>query len=98
MVQITSYQLSIVSAHGTLKMNSAYKSNYLRIFKYEEMMTNEELHNLYSESNVIRVSKSKLTRWVGHIACMRDIKNQYKLSVRNLMRICYFRDLSMHGG
>jgi hypothetical protein len=28
----------------------------------------EELHNLYSSTNMIYVSKSKKMRWVGHVA------------------------------
>ena len=33
---------------------------------------NEELCDLYSSSNIIRVVKSRRMRWVGHVACMRD--------------------------
>jgi hypothetical protein len=29
---------------------------------------NEELHNLYSLSNIIRMSKSRRMRWAGHVA------------------------------
>jgi hypothetical protein len=36
---------------------------------------NEGLHNLYTSSYVIRVTKSRRMRWVGHVACMRDEKN-----------------------
>jgi hypothetical protein len=31
---------------------------------------NEELHNLYSSPNIIRMIKSRRMRWVGHIARM----------------------------
>jgi hypothetical protein len=31
---------------------------------------NEELHNLYSSPNIIRMIKSKRTGWAGHIARM----------------------------
>jgi acyl-coenzyme A synthetase/AMP-(fatty) acid ligase len=34
---------------------------------------NEELHNLYSSPNIIRMIKSRRTRWTGHVAQM-DIK------------------------
>ena len=30
---------------------------------------NEELNSLYSSPNVVRVIKSRLLRWVGHVAC-----------------------------
>jgi hypothetical protein len=31
---------------------------------------NDELHNLYSSPNIIRVIKSRRMRWVGHVALM----------------------------
>jgi hypothetical protein len=33
---------------------------------------NEELHNLYSSPNIIRVMKSRVMRWAGHVARMGD--------------------------
>ena len=32
---------------------------------------NEELNDLYSSSNIVRVIKSKRMRWAGHVALMR---------------------------
>jgi hypothetical protein len=32
---------------------------------------NEELHNLYSSPNIIRMTKSRRMRWTGHVAQMR---------------------------
>jgi hypothetical protein len=32
-------------------------------------LQNEELHNLYSSPNIIRIIKSRRMGWVGHIAC-----------------------------
>jgi hypothetical protein len=34
---------------------------------------NEELHNLYSSPNIIRMIKSRRIRWAGHVARMGDI-------------------------
>ena len=31
---------------------------------------NEELHDLYSSPNIVRVIKLIKMRWVGHVACM----------------------------
>jgi hypothetical protein len=31
---------------------------------------NDELHNLYSSPNIVRVIKSRRMRWAGHVACM----------------------------
>jgi len=35
---------------------------------------NEELNDLYSSPNNIRVMKSRRMRWAGHVACMGDRK------------------------
>jgi hypothetical protein len=42
---------------------------------------NEELHNLYSSPNIIRIIKSRTMRWAGHVARMRENRNVYRLSV-----------------
>jgi hypothetical protein len=44
-------------------------------------MHNEELHNLYSSLNVIRMMKSKRMRWAGHIACIGEKGNAYRIFV-----------------
>jgi hypothetical protein len=33
---------------------------------------NEELHNLYSSPNIIRMIKSRRIRWAGHVARMGE--------------------------
>jgi hypothetical protein len=33
---------------------------------------NEELHDLYSLPNIIRMIKSRRTRWAGHVARMGE--------------------------
>jgi hypothetical protein len=33
---------------------------------------NEELHNLYSSPDIIRKANSRLMRWAGHVARMRE--------------------------
>jgi hypothetical protein len=33
-------------------------------------MANDELHNLYSSPNIVRVIKSRRLRWAGHVARM----------------------------
>jgi hypothetical protein len=41
---------------------------------------NEELHNLYSSPNIIRM-KSKRMRWAGHVARMGETRNAYRILV-----------------
>jgi hypothetical protein len=40
---------------------------------------NEELYNLYSSPNIIRVIKSKRMRWSEYVACMREMRNSYSI-------------------
>jgi hypothetical protein len=35
-------------------------------------MRNEELNGLYSSPNIVRVTKSRRMRWVGHVAPMGE--------------------------
>jgi hypothetical protein len=42
---------------------------------------NEELYNLYSSPNIIRVIKSRRIRWAGHVACMGDRRGAYRILV-----------------
>jgi hypothetical protein len=41
---------------------------------------NEELHNLYSSPNIIRMIKSRRMRWAGHVARMGET-NAYRILV-----------------
>jgi hypothetical protein len=36
---------------------------------------NEELHNLYSSPNIIRMIKSRRMRWAKHVARMGEMRN-----------------------
>jgi hypothetical protein len=40
---------------------------------------NEELHILYSSSNIIRQIKSRRMRWAGHVARMEEERNMYRI-------------------
>jgi hypothetical protein len=42
---------------------------------------NEELHNLYSSPNIIRVIKSGRMRWAVHVELMGEMTNAYKIFV-----------------
>jgi hypothetical protein len=41
-------------------------------------LQNEELHNLYSLTSMIRMIMSKRMIWAGHIGCMRETRNAYR--------------------
>jgi hypothetical protein len=40
---------------------------------------NKELHDLYSSPSIIRIIKSRRTRWAGHVARMGEKRNAYRL-------------------
>jgi hypothetical protein len=43
---------------------------------------NEELNDLYSSPNIIRVIKSRRMRWAGHVARMGEMRGAYRILVR----------------
>jgi hypothetical protein len=48
-----------------------------------EQFHNGELHNLYLLPDIIRQTKSRRMRWVGHVACMGEGRNVYRFLVGN---------------
>jgi hypothetical protein len=44
-------------------------------------LLNEELHNLYSSPNIIRMIKSRRMRWKGHVARIGEKSNAYRILV-----------------
>jgi hypothetical protein len=47
---------------------------------------NEELHNLYTSPNVIRVIKLRIMRWEEHVTCMGEVRNAHNILVGKLKR------------
>jgi hypothetical protein len=41
----------------------------------------EELHNLYSPPNIIRMTKSRRMKWAGHVAQVGETRNAYRVLV-----------------
>jgi hypothetical protein len=46
-------------------------------------LNNEELHNLYSSSNIIGMIKSRRMRCARHVARMRELRNAHTILVGN---------------
>jgi hypothetical protein len=42
---------------------------------------NDEIYNLYSSSNIVRVIKSRRMRWAGHVARMGEGRGVYRVLV-----------------
>jgi len=45
---------------------------------------NEELNDLYSSPNIVRVIKSRRMRWTGHVARMGEERGAYRVLVGKL--------------
>jgi hypothetical protein len=46
-----------------------------------ENLHNEQIHDLYSSSSIIRIMKARRMRWAGHVARMGEKRNAYSLLV-----------------
>jgi hypothetical protein len=44
-------------------------------------LQNDELHDLYSSPNIVRVIKSRKMRWAGHVARMGERRGVYRVLV-----------------
>jgi len=44
-------------------------------------LRNKELNDLYSSPNIVRVIKSRRMRWAGHVACMGEEREMYRVLV-----------------
>ena len=42
---------------------------------------NEELNDLYCSPNIVRVIKSRIIRWAGHVARMGEKRSVYRVLV-----------------
>jgi hypothetical protein len=42
---------------------------------------NDEFHSLYSSPNIVRMIKSRRTRWAGHVAYMGEGRGVYRILV-----------------
>jgi hypothetical protein len=65
-----------------------FENRVLRIFrpKREEdgswrKLHNDELHDLYSSSNIVKVIKARRLRWAGHVARMGEGKGVYSVLI-----------------
>jgi hypothetical protein len=55
-------------------LRTIFGSNRDEVMGGWRKLHNEELHNLYSLSSIIRMLKSRRMRWTGHVARMRESK------------------------
>ena len=61
-----------------LKRTGPKRDEVTRVWR---KLHNEQLNDLYSSPNIVRVIKSRRMRWVGHVACMGERRGVYKVLV-----------------
>jgi hypothetical protein len=55
---------------------------YFNLYVFgEALLHNDELHNLFSSPNIVRVIKSRRMRWAGHVARMGEGTGVYRVLV-----------------
>jgi 5-methylcytosine-specific restriction endonuclease McrA len=47
------------------------------VARSDRRLHNEELHNLYTSQNIIRVTKRKVMNWTGHVARVRETRTKF---------------------
>ena len=58
---------------------------------------NEELNDLYSPPNIVRVIKSRRMRWARHVAHMGEERGAYRVLVGNRRERDHWGDLGVDG-
>jgi hypothetical protein len=58
-----------LGAFGNWGLRRILEPRRVKIIGGWRKLHNEELHNLYSLPNTIRIVKSRRMRWAGHVAC-----------------------------
>jgi len=67
-----------VFQNRVLKRTGPKRDEVTRVWR---KLHNEQLNDLYSSPNIVRVIKSRRMRWVGHVACMGERRGVYKVLV-----------------
>jgi hypothetical protein len=57
----------------------------------------EELHNLYTSPNIIRVIKSRRMGWTVYVARIGELKNIYRIVIGNLRGRGHSEELEVDG-
>jgi hypothetical protein len=60
-------------------LRRVYGSSRDEIIRGCRKLHNEELHNLSSSPNIIRMIKSRTITWAGHVARMGEKKSAYRV-------------------
>jgi hypothetical protein len=69
----------------------------IRFVSLSRKLHNEELNDLYSSPNIVRVIKSRIMRWAGHIARVRRVDTYTGLWWGNLRERDHLEDPGVDG-
>ena len=62
-------------------LRGIYGLKKIEVTREWRKLHNEELIDLYSSPNIVRVIKSRRMRWAGHVACVVDRRGVYRVLV-----------------
>jgi hypothetical protein len=62
-------------------LRKIFRPKWVEVTEEWRQLHNEELNNLYSLPNIVRVIKSGRIRWVGHVARMGERRGVYRVLV-----------------
>jgi hypothetical protein len=65
-------------------LRRTYGPKRKKAWECQRTMHNEELHNMYASSNIIRVIRSRRLKWTGNVTRMGEMRNSYKILVGKL--------------
>jgi hypothetical protein len=64
---------------------------------HRRKLYNEELHNLYSSLNIVRVIKSRSVRWVGHVVQMVQQEMRTEFWLESTKGRDHLKDVGVNG-
>jgi hypothetical protein len=62
-----------------------------------EKLNNEELNEMYSSPNIVRVIKSRRMKWMGHVSRMGEVRGVYRFLVGKLRERDHWGDPGVDG-
>jgi hypothetical protein len=62
-------------------LSSTFRPRRDEVIREWRKLHNEELNDLYTSPNIVRVIKSRRMRWAGHVARMREGRVLYRVSM-----------------